>query len=238
VIRAPGLSAPVWLTATAWLSVAFGVVAAGSVAVDVARRPPSMRVMAVVWPITMLYGGPLGLWYYLRFGRAGQSKSAATKSSPVVIATGTSHCGAGCSLGDLIAEFLVATVPALAIAVGWGSLYEQRLFAAWIWDFVLAYLFGIALQYFAIAPMRKASFGTNLVAALKADTASILAWQVGMYAVMAVLQFWVYPATLGASLEVASPVFWFGMQWAMLAGFVCAYPVNALLISRGVKEAM
>ncbi len=197
-----------------------------------------MGVMKVVWPLTMLYGGLLALWYYLRFGRGRHPDRSPDKPDRVSVATGTSHCGAGCSLGDLLAEFLVAGLPALAVAVGWGTLYQERLFAAWIWDFIFAYLFGIALQYFAIAPMRDSGFGANIVAAIKADTASILAWQVGMYAVMAFLQFWLYPVTLGGPLEVTSPVFWFGMQWAMLAGYACAYPVNALLISRGVKEAM
>ncbi len=226
------------LNLLAAVSIAIGAGCAVGVAVDVLRHPPAMAVMRLVWPLTMLYGGLAGLWFYLRFGRSDQRRRDPDRPDAVSVATGTSHCGAGCSLGDLLAEFAVAAVPALAVAVGWGSLYSERMYAAWIWDFVLAYLFGIALQYFAIAPMRDAGFGANLLAAVKADTASILAWQVGMYAVMAVLQFLVFPATLGGQVPVTSPVFWFGMQWAMLAGFATAYPVNRLLIARGIKEAM
>lgn len=226
------------LNLIAWTSLAIGMVGAVGVAVDVVRHPPAMGVMRIVWPLTMLYGGLAGLWFYVRFGRAGHRRPEGDRPDAVSVATGTSHCGAGCSLGDLVAEFAVAAVPALAVAVGWGSLYSERMYAAWIWDFVLAYLFGIALQYFAIAPMREAGFRANLLAAVKADTASILAWQVGMYAVMALLQFGLFPAVLGGQVPVASPVFWFGMQWAMLAGFATAYPVNRLLIARGIKEAM
>lgn len=229
---------PAWLSALAWLAIAIGLICAVVVAWDVWRNPPSMRIMAVVWPLTMLYGGVAAAWFYVRYARTAHDHGESAAAHRVSVATGTSHCGAGCSLGDLIAEFMVAAIPTLAVAVGWGSLYHERIFATWIWDFVLAYLLGIAFQYFTIAPMRGGRVRDNLLAAVKADTASILAWQVGMYAVMAVLQFWAFPALFGAALDVTSPVFWFGMQWAMVAGFASAYPMTALLIRKGVKEAM
>jgi hypothetical protein len=37
---------------------------------------------------------------------------------------------------------------------------------------------------------------------------------------------------------VASAEFWFAIQLAMLAGFATAYPVNWLLIRKGLKEEM
>jgi len=49
-----------------------------------------------------------------------------------------------------------------------------------------AYAFGVAIQYFTIAPMRQRSVGKGLWAAVKADTLSLTAWQVGMYRWMAV----------------------------------------------------
>ncbi len=237
-LLAVAVAVPTWLVVMASLSIAIGVVVAAVVAWDVWRNPPAMWIMRLVWPLTMLYGGLAGAWFYVRFGRPASPSQESRTAHRVSVATGTSHCGAGCSLGDLIAEFVVAAVPALAVAVGWGSVYHERMFASWIWDFVLAYLLGIAFQYFTIAPMRGGRVRDNLLAAVKADTASILAWQVGMYATMALLQFSVFPALFGSALEVASPVFWFGMQWAMLAGFASAYPVNNLLIRKGVKEAM
>ncbi len=59
-----------------------------------------------------------------------------------------------------------------------------------------------------------------------------------MYGVMALLQFAVLPAVLGGRLAVTTPEFWVAMQLAMVAGFVCSYPVNALLVRWGLKEAM
>jgi len=204
------------------------------VAVDVVRRPPQMRVMAFVWPLTMLFGSVVWLVFYLRRGRAtapGHGRWAGT-------AIDTSHCGADCALGDLIGEFGLAAFPALGVAVGLGTLYQDRMIAGWIVDFVIAFVLGIVFQYFAIAPMRGLGVRAGLVAALKADTLSIIAWQVGMYGLMAVWQLVVFPAVVGGRASVFSPEFWVAMQLAMVAGFVCSYPVNVWLVRRGIKEAM
>jgi hypothetical protein len=39
-------------------------------------------------------------------------------------------------------------------------------------------------------------------------------------------------------LSKTGPVFWFMTQIAMVCGFATAYPVNWLLLRRGIKEAM
>ena len=57
-----------------------------------------------------------------------------------------SHCGAGCSLGDVISEFAVYWL-GLAIA-------GLAIGAEYVGDYVFALAFGINFQYFAIAPMR------------------------------------------------------------------------------------
>jgi hypothetical protein len=59
-----------------------------------------------------------------------------------------------------------------------------------------------------------------------------------MYAVMALAHFWIAPRVLKARLEPGGAVFWWFMQFAMLAGFCTSYPVNKWLIRRGIKEAM
>ena len=112
------------------------------------------------------------------------------------------------------------------------------MFAVWIVDYIFAFLFGIAFQYFTIAPMRNLSFGEGLKAAVKADTLSLTAWQIGMYGFMAFAQFYLFRTLLGLRLEVPTPEFWFMMQIAMVAGFATSYPVNWWLIRRGIKEEM
>jgi hypothetical protein len=104
---------------------------------------------------------------------------------PLMVANGALHCGSGCMLGDILAEWLVFAVPAIAVAFGWQRLFGERIFAAWIVDFLFAYALGILFQYFTIAPMRNLSFRQGLIAAIKADTLSLTAWQMGMYGFMA-----------------------------------------------------
>lgn len=226
---------PLWLTLVASASLALAIGCAALVAVGVVRRPQRMGIMNVVWPLTMLFGSVLWLRLYRRHGRA---VARGDESTAMSVAVGASHCGAGCALGDLIAEFAIAAIPGLAALLGLGTLFAHRTFSAWILDYVVAYLLGIVFQYFAIAPMRGLSLPKGLWAAVKADTLSITSWQVGMYGMMAILQFLVIAPIFGAPASVFTPEFWFVMQIAMLAGFATAYPVNAWLIRIGVKERM
>jgi hypothetical protein len=112
------------------------------------------------------------------------------------------------------------------------------MFAVWIVDYILAYAFGIVFQYFTIAPMRNMSFGAGIIAAIKADTLSLTAWQVGMYGFMAIAYFVIFRSALGTTLETDSVEFWFMMQVAILCGFATVYPVNWWLICAGLKETM
>ena len=179
-----------------------------------------MTIMNVVWPITAFYAGPLALWGYFTIGRlstraALERAGSARTQSPAqpkpmwqVVALATTHCGAGCTLGDLVAEWLVVVVPI--------TLFGQPIFGAWLVDFTFAFAFGIAFQYFTIAPAKHLTWRNGLAAALKADTLSLMSWQVGMYGWMAIVFF----AILGHELPKTDPTFWFMMQIAMLVGFL------------------
>ena len=209
---------------------------------DELRHPQHMWIMDVVWPVTALYAGPLALWGYFRFGRL-STKEAMTaarergeeppgKKKPFAAMTGVAatHCGAGCTLGDLCAEWLVfATGLTL-----WPLPHHRHIFAAWVVDFAFAYVLGIVFQYFTIVPMRGLSVGKGIWAAIKADTLSLTAWQLGMYGWMAVASFLIFGRELGKT----DPVFWCMMQIAMLFGFATSYPVNWWLLKAGLKEKM
>jgi hypothetical protein len=197
-----------------------------------------MWIMNVVWPLTALYSGLLGLWAYFHFGRlssqvaheqaAEHGKTPPAKSKPFwqIAAVGTTHCGSGCTLGDLLSEWFVVLVPL--------SLFGHRIFGTWALDYAVAFTLGIAFQYFTIKPMKQLSAGAGLKAAIKADTASLTAWQIGMYGWMAIATFLIF----GRELAKTGPVFWFMMQVGMLAGFLTSFPVNWWLIRKGVKESM
>ena len=86
--------------------------------------------------------------------------------------------------------------------------------------------------------MRGLSFRDGIIAALKADTLSLTAWQIGMYGFMAVAYFGLFQHSLGVKLQTNSFEFWFMMQIAMVFGFLTSYPVNWWLIKRGIKEKM
>ncbi|WP_298879435.1 DUF4396 domain-containing protein [uncultured Bradyrhizobium sp.] len=236
----------VWLHNLALAFLSLGIVCAVVIAIDLTRYPQHMWIMNVVWPVNGLFGTVPTLWFYFRFGRlaACDVKTSSDKSSknstpyPVMVAKGAMHCGAGCTLGDIIAEGLALAFPVIAVWAGWHSLFSEKMFAIWIVDYIFAFVLGVAFQYFTIKPMRQLSPGEGIRQALKADALSLTAWQVGMYGFMAIAQFVLFRKLLGQKLDASMPEFWFMMQIAMMAGFLTSYPVNWWLIKVGVKERM
>jgi hypothetical protein len=195
---------PAWLHGLSIAYLLIGFLCAAIIAADVARCPQHMGIMNVVWPITALFGTVWILWHYLTYGRlATHAKMHAAmerKEEPpskrltpfsIVVANGVLHCGSGCTLGDICAEWLVLAFPVIAVWFGWHSIFGDRIFAVWIADYLFAYGFGIVFQYFTIAPMRDLSFWQNIIAAIKADTLSLTAWQIGMYGFMALAYFYI-----------------------------------------------
>jgi hypothetical protein len=239
---------PAWLDTLCSAALMLGAVTSLTILIDVLRRPQRMAIMNFVWPICALFGIAFVPWLYFRYGRGPQkgSKHRASRSGkqatappfPVSVATGTLHCGAGCALGDLAAEWLAFLIPGVAIAFGWHSLFDEKTYAIWALDFVAAFAFGIIFQYFAIAPMRHLPLVPGIIAALKVDSLSLTAWQIGMYGSMAVLQFVVFKHAFGHQAPVNSVEFWAAMQVAMIGGFLTSYPMNWWLIRAGIKERM
>jgi hypothetical protein len=242
---------PSWLHALSIVWLLLGGVCMIVIALDLRRHPQHMWIMNVVWPATALFGTVWVLWQYYVYGRLAEHSKAhaamqrheempskAQTPFAVAVANGALHCGSGCTLGDVCAEWLAFFIPALAVWLGWHSLFETKMFPVWILDYIFAYAFGIVFQYFTIAPMRGLSFRDGIVAAVKADTLSLTAWQVGMYGFMAIAYFVIFRNGFGVRLEANTVEFWFMMQIAMLCGFATAYPVNWWLIRHGFKERM
>jgi hypothetical protein len=209
-------------------------VCAGVITLDiVSGNRQKMWIMNVVWPVTALWSGPLGVAAYFRLGRHSrtvmkqdQETPGKNTSFPAAVALAATHCGAGCTLGDIIAGWVHSATP-FAIA-------GFALFGAWALDFVAAFALGIGFQYFTIVPMRKLPPGKGLAQAFKADTFSLIAWQVGMYGWMAIMRF----AVFHRDLPKTDATFWFLMQIGMVGGFITSYPVNRWLLTKGIKERM
>ena len=242
---------PAWLHDLSIAYLALGAVSAVVIVADLFRHPQHMWIMNVVWPVTALFGTGWVAWQYFAYGRlASHQRIRAARQRhedphsrtqtpfAVMVGNGALHCGSGCILGDICAEWLVFAVPAIAVAFGWHGIFPDQIFAVWIVDYLFAYAFGVVFQYFTIAPMRGLSFGQGIVAAIKADILSLTAWQIGMYGFMAVAYFAIFRAALGVKLTTDMVEFWFMMQIAMMFGFITAYPVNWWLIRQGIKEAM
>jgi len=229
---------PSWLHGLAIVMLLAGVVIAAGIGIDETRHPQPMWIMNLVWPLCALFGTVFVLAGYLAYGRSQEHGMHGKRPFAATVGIGAAHCGAGCTLGDIVAEWLAYLAPAVAVALGWQSLFADKMFAVWILDFILAFGAGIAFQYYAIAPMRKLGLRAGLLAALKADALSLTAWQIGMYGFMAFAQFFLFRRLLDVSLKVDSAEFWFMMQIAMICGFFTSYPVNWWLIRKGIKEAM
>lgn len=227
-----------WLVAVAWAALAVGIASAIAMAVDIYGRGYRQRmpIMEGVWPVTGLYFGPAAWWAYRRFGRPSSDRwlrehdrdSPPDKPGWATVAVGVSHCGAGCTLGDIAAEFAVF---GLGLAVAGTALPFEL-----VGDYLLAVALGLLFQFFAIAPMRGLGVRDGLKAAAKADILSLSAFEVGLFGWMALMAFVFYPAP--NHLHPDSPVYWFLMQVGMIIGFFTAWPANVWLLRRGIKEAM
>jgi hypothetical protein len=222
----------------AWISIVVAFACAAIIAVDEVRRPQKMEVMNIVWPVTALYLSVFALWAYFSVG-VKKSKAAMENhqrrgggnggSPPTVLdaAIATTHCGAGCALADIVVEFLIAGLGLTILGLS--------LWASFVYDLVAAWMLGIVFQYFSIQPMRKLPPRDAIVAAVKADTLSILFFQLGMYAFMALNFFILAPKPRPDAFD---PRYWLMMQVAMVCGYLTSLPMNGWLLRRGLKEKM
>ncbi len=243
----------------ACISLGIAFASAAVIVIDEIKHPQQMWVMNIVWPVTALYFSVIALWFYFRAGRKmtrdtlsiashsattsmhGMHREQSSKTSPETprnpsgapnptftqVAISASHCGAGCVIGDVIAEFAVFSLGMTILGVA--------LYASYAADFTLAWIFGIAFQYFVIKPMKHLTPKQGLIAAVKADTLSILAFEIGMFTWMALVFFVLFPHP---HLMPTEAVYWLMMQIAMIIGFITSLPVNRWLLKAGLKEVM
>lgn len=279
---------PGWLHVLAYIWLSLSAVSFLIIVTDVPRQNVSMPIMKLVWPLTTLYMGPIGLYAYFKLGRnvptmhhdhqamdhdghgenthangqkmhhtngdsnarqhheehhinhghesqeahhqygdreTHRNMNGSNKPFWQSVFVSSTHCGGGCALGDAIGGPLVF---GLGLIVAGSSL-----FADYIVEFVLAYLFGIAFQYFGMGFTHRESLGKGLKNAIKADTWSLIAYEIGMFGWMALVHvFFVHVP------EPDNSLYWFMMQIAMMIGFVTSYPANWVLVKIGVKHAM
>ncbi|MGA7965789.1 MAG: DUF4396 domain-containing protein [Gammaproteobacteria bacterium] len=219
---------PVWLDSLAWTWLVLAVATAAAIGIDIARgRRQPMRIMEAVWPVTALYFGPAVLFFYGRFGRGsgGGDEAPSRTSYWQSVFISASHCGAGCTLGDIIADVLIASFGIVLVPFALGT--------SFILDFSAAYVLGILFQYLPIRAMGEPSRLKALWSAVKADTLSLIAFEIGLFGWMALVRLVWFPG-LGAD----TALFWFMMQVGMVIGFATTYPANWWLVKVGIKHGM
>jgi Domain of unknown function (DUF4396) len=230
--------APSWFELVAWAALALGFASALVIAGDIVLlgNRQHMAIMNLAFPLTALYLGPLALWFYLTRGRRMSHKQM--QAQPMMepeardswwqVSLSDSHCGAGCALGDIAGEWIVW-------ASAWTIGSTAELGPEYILDLPLAWVFGIAFQYFAIAPLR-GQLGelAPLRDAIKSDTLSVLSFEVGLFGWMALVHYVIWQPPL----PIDSSSYWFMMQIGMMLGFLTSWPVNRWLLRKGVKEPM
>ncbi len=147
---------PAWLgpLAVAWLILSF--LSTGVILVDlVVSKRPLMAVMRWAWPITALYMGPVAIWAYWTMDRTVGSMAsgmphaaqhgkgtpqeamlAAKQEQPFWqnVFKGATHCGTGCTLGDIISEWVI-------FLAAW-QFAGRAIWPEYVGDYTLAYLGG------------------------------------------------------------------------------------------------
>lgn len=228
--------------------IVIGILSALSITIDILKHPQKeMPIMNLVWPINGLWAGLFGVWAYFTIGKnrkmdmSGMDMKDMDMNNMKMddmdmkdhkyssfwqgVVADTLHCGAGCSLADLIGPWLFLMFPF--------TLFNNYTFGEWTLDYFLALLTGVTFQYAAISPMMNEKGVKIWLRALKIDFLSLTSWQIGMYGWMALVTF----VWLGR-LSPTTPEFWFMMQIAMCCGFITAYPVNWWLVKVGIKMGM
>ncbi|NHX37250.1 MULTISPECIES: DUF4396 domain-containing protein [Halolamina] len=174
------------------------------------RKLPSM--MKLVWTLTVLYSGVLGLAVYWYSGRSQIPDDTFLRRGM----RSTAHCYSGCGVGEVLGVTLAAGI-LLLNTVGVVAV-----------TFTFAYLFGVA---FTVGPLMQEGVGIReaLADAVYSESGSIVAMET------VAIGSDIY---LAGEATMGEPVFWASLAVSLSLGFLAAYPINLGLLHLGVKEGM
>lgn len=225
--------APAWVTTLAWVytsaGVLFGVWILADTYLGKYRQP--MWAMEIVWPITVIWSGPLGLWAYYKWGRPATRKwqsrngSAPELALPARAAVETIPGGAASFVGHAIA---VPIVVGTGITIAGEHVWPMILLIA---AFALPLL--IAFEYRSLTMLAgpRSSPGKKLRVATLISVLAIIAFDLGMGATMLIVAF-----VLGYGPTTIA--FWLVMWGGIMLGFITAYPVVWWLLARGTPQSV
>jgi len=195
----------------AWVAVS--LVSVGVLWLDLRRNNRSLpSMMKLVWTLTVLYSGVLGLGVYWYSGRSQIREDTFLRRGM----RSTAHCYSGCGVGEAIGVTLAAGI-LLLNTVGVTAT-----------TFALAYTFGLA---FTVGPLLQegVALPEAFSDAVYSETGSIVAMET------VAIGSDIY---LAGEATIGEPVFWASLAVSLSLGFLAAYPINLGLLHVGVKEGM
>jgi hypothetical protein len=196
---------------TAWLGMS--VIACTMLLLDLQRYNNHIgQIMKLVWFLTVLYSGLLGLLIYVYSGRKQISHDSLWRKGFRSVA----HCYSGCGAGEVTGIFIAA-----------GLLALDNIAVALI-TFAFAYVFGYGMTLGPLlhdgVPVKQA-----LIDTFYSDTATIAVMEVTAIS----LDLW-----LAADASMNQALFWNSLLLSLTVGLIAAYPVNVILIRLGIKGGM
>lgn len=214
------------------LFIVISVIQFSVILIDIFKSPQKMFIMNIVWPLTGLYFPILGIIGYYSLGKTNNDSHShhshshhSNKPFWQSVTISTTHYSAGCSLGNLIGAPIIFLFGI--------TFFNNELATTLITEFILAYIFGLLFQYFHMEIKHDHPFA-DLMDAIKADTLSLIAFEIGMIGFIIIMHL----AINNALLQPNKLEYWFLMQIAMLIGFITSYPINWYLVKKGIKHAM
>ncbi len=203
-----------WFVLTA-LSVLF-------VSIDI-RSTPESPVLKWAFILITAYTGPFGAFLYVlgcREPLPGLHERYIAARWRQVLGS-TMHCVAGDGLG-ILAGAVVGNILHLPLAAHIGL------------EYVLGFGFGWTIfQALFMRDMAGGSFRRSLTLTFVPELLSMNLLMAGMVPVMTIMM-----ASIEGSESPLSPIFWFVMSMALLAGGISAYPMNWWLVARHLKHGM
>ncbi len=147
--------------------------------------------------------------------RTSHSHVSDTASQLSLAHSATWHCLMGCGLGEVVGVII-------------GTALEFPLVHTMVLAVVLCFVFGFI---FGLRPLLRAGFDFSraLRQVFIAETLSIVV----MEATQVLVQVYT-PGVMQAGL--LSWIFWLGMGLALVAGYIAAFPVNYVLVGKGIRH--
>lgn len=220
---------PTWLLVLSWVSLAFGLVSCVIVVADTylrGHRQP-VRVMEIVWLVTVLYVGPAAVRLYWNWGRPeafGQRRQEGQPRRPRrgIVVTHVSRCGAHCALGFVVAEvalYVVRSDPA-----------QESLWVDYAGDYLAAVAIAVLFRYVGAPGRRARKIWHALSTVARVELLTITAFEATLFVWLTLAHRVVFPEP---PLRPDSPIFWFAGQLGLIAGFIAAWPTASWQLGRG-----